>query len=81
MCKESIGRCDIAHAEGVQLRIVPTTSCINGQQNGPGDEASNKTDGTDDSEKAQEQIAIQRRVVKNVGIRDPKEISHPIDPA
>lgn len=71
----------IAEAQHVQLGVSATTRGIDGEQNRPCNQACGKASRTHDSQKTQEQIAVDGRVVQNMGVGDFKERPEPVEEA
>lgn len=71
----------IAEAQHVQLGVSATSCGIDGEQNRPCNQACGKASRTHDSQKTQEQIAVDGRVVQNMGVGNFKERPEPVEEA
>lgn len=72
-----LGSRDIADAKEVELGLSITASGIDGEQDRPGDAAADEADDSDDLKEAQEQVAVERVMVQDVGVGDLPESRDP----
>lgn len=72
---------NIGECEQVQLTLAATTSRIDGEQDGPGNQTAHETAYDRDLEKSQEQVAVEGVVVQDVRIGRGPELRDPIDKA
>lgn len=68
----------VAKAQEVELALTTTTGCIDGEQDRPGYAAADKTDDDGHFEVAQQEVAIERVMLKNVLIGELRIATHQI---
>ena len=72
---------DVAHSQGLELGVALATGEMQGEENGPGDEASDKANVAQDLDEAQEEEAIEGAMVQHHGIGNAKKGHDPVEPA
>jgi hypothetical protein len=79
MCIVAVGTVwvDVGHGQEIELRLSAMASCIDGEQDRPGDEAANKGQNDHHLEEAHKQEAVDGLVVKNPLILDVFEVFDP----
>lgn len=70
---------DIAHAKEVKLDLPTTPRDVDGEEDRPSDAAADETDGRCNLQISEEQIAIERLVIQDIGVRNLEESSDPIE--
>jgi hypothetical protein len=65
---------DIAHGKQVKLCLAGAASCVDREQDGPCDDAAQKTNGDKDLEEAHEEVTVNGLVVKDVLVLETLEI-------
>lgn len=66
--KIAVGVCNVAHAENVQLLLAASSGGIDGEENGPCDQAAGKGDDDEDFEISQPEIAIHGVVFEDIAV-------------
>ena len=70
---------NIAHAEQVELDLPTTPGDVDWKEDWPSDAAADETDGRCNLQVSEEQIAIERLVIQDVGIGNLEKSSNPIE--
>ena len=72
---------DVAHGEQVKLLLASTTGGIDGEQDGPCDDAAKEADDNEQLEEAHEEVAVDGLVVEDVLVLDAAEVLDPAEEA
>lgn len=72
---------DIAHGQDIELVLTTSASDIDGEQDGPCDDAANEAAQNRDAEESEEQIAIERRVSQHISIGQLEQGRKPVEDA
>lgn len=70
---------DVAHGEQVELLLAGAAGSIDGEEDGPGDEAAKEADDDEQLEEADKQVAVNGLVVQNVLVLDVAEVGDPAE--
>ena len=70
---------DVGKCEQIELCLSATTSSIDWEEDRPSDAAADKADHHKHSHVSQEQVRVDRLVLKSIGIGDLPELAEPIE--
>jgi hypothetical protein len=62
--------CDVGHGKDIKLLVSPSSSDVDGKQNGHDDGTANQAGDDGELEKAEEEIRVEVLVLQDVGIWD-----------
>jgi hypothetical protein len=79
--EEAEGQLDVANGQLLELEQMVAAGAVDGQQDGPGDDASDQTYNRQHAEEAQKEKGIERAVVEDVIVGDGEEGADPVEPA
>nr|POE72200.1 hypothetical protein CFP56_12076 [Quercus suber] len=69
---------DVGHGDDVELLGGAATGSIDGEQDGESDDTTHDTDDDGDLEQTQQEVAVERRVVQDIGVGHGPEVLEPV---